>query len=70
MEVNGQLLESGADAAALLEPADALLDHVPLTIGLLIEGHGRVVWAFSLSLCGITGSMPRSLSQSRMRLTL
>ena len=43
MEVNGQLLESGADAAALLEPADALLDHVPLTISLLIEGHGRVV---------------------------
>jgi len=32
MKVNGQLLEARADAAALLQPADALLDHGTLAI--------------------------------------
>jgi len=32
MKVNGQFLEARADAAALLQPADALLDHGTLAI--------------------------------------
>src|SRR5438477_141670 len=41
--MNGQLLEARADASALLEPTDALLDDMPLAVGLLVEDHIRVV---------------------------
>jgi RHS repeat-associated protein len=37
MEINRQLLESRADAAVLLEPADGLLDNATAPIGLPIE---------------------------------
>src|SRR5438309_9389497 len=43
MEVDGQLLEPGADAAELLEPADALLDHAPAAVGHAVEPDRRVV---------------------------
>ena len=39
MKVNGQLLEPRADASALFEPADALLDHRTLAIRLFVERH-------------------------------
>src|SRR5438132_9612660 len=42
MKVNGQLLEARADAAALLQPADTLLDHGTLAIGLLVKLHRRI----------------------------
>src|SRR5436305_6458391 len=43
MEVDGQLLEPGADAAELFEPADALLDHAPAAVGPAVEPDRRVV---------------------------
>ena len=43
MEVDGQLLEAGADAAELFEPADALLDHAPAAVGPAVEPDRRVV---------------------------
>ena len=43
MKVNGQLLESRADAAGLFEPADALLDHGTTLVCFLIELHAGVV---------------------------
>src|SRR6267143_1205798 len=42
-EVHGQLLEAGAQAAALLKPADALLDGAALPIELLVEAVPPVV---------------------------
>src|SRR2546430_6092509 len=42
MKVNRQLLESRADAAAFLQPADALLDDRPLAIRLFVELHCRI----------------------------
>src|SRR5215212_9976823 len=42
MKVNGQFLEARADAAALLQPADALLDHGTLAIGPFVKLHRRV----------------------------
>src|SRR5882672_504599 len=42
MKVNGQLLEARADAAALLQPADALLDYGALAIGPLVKLHRRI----------------------------
>jgi len=63
MEVHGQLLESRADAAVLLEPPDALLDDVPLTIRLLVERRGRIVPRVFVVLVrddrGMTGSICR-----------
>src|SRR4051794_11795109 len=41
--MDGQLLVPGADAAALLEPPDALLDDVPPAVRRLVERHPRVV---------------------------
>src|SRR3990170_6924708 len=43
MEVDRQLLESRADAAKLLEPADALLGHAAAAVGDAVEPDGRVV---------------------------
>src|SRR4051794_781984 len=43
MEVHGQLLEPRADAAELLEPADALLGDAPAAVGPAVEPHRRVV---------------------------
>src|SRR5215203_2113032 len=43
MKVNSQLLEPRADAAELLEPADALLGDAAAAIGPAVEPHGRVV---------------------------
>src|SRR5207244_12131696 len=42
MKMNGQFLEARADAAALLQPADALLDHGTLAIGPLVKLHRRI----------------------------
>src|SRR5438477_10004352 len=42
MKMNGQFLEARADAAALLQPAHALLDHRALAIGLLVKLHRRI----------------------------
>jgi len=42
MKVNGQLLEARADAAALLQPADALLDHGTLAIVRSSQLHRRI----------------------------
>src|SRR6476660_3725180 len=43
MEVHGQLLEPGADAAELLEPADALLGDRSAAVGHAVEPDRRVV---------------------------
>src|SRR5207245_2744911 len=40
--MNSQFLEARADAAALLQPADALLDHGTLAIGPLVKLHRRI----------------------------
>ncbi len=37
MKVNGQFFETRADAARLLQPANALLNDVPLAIGLFVK---------------------------------
>jgi hypothetical protein len=42
-EIDGQLLEPGRDAAALFEPAIALLDRAALTVGLAIEPYSAIV---------------------------
>src|SRR6266480_4974642 len=42
MKMNRQFLEAGSDAAALLQPADALLDHRTLAIGPLVKLHRRI----------------------------
>src|SRR5258708_821433 len=42
MKMNGQFLETRSDAAALFQPADALLDDGALAIGPLIELHRRI----------------------------
>src|SRR5690606_35210018 len=42
MEVHRQLLESRADATVFLQPADALLDYVPLPVRLLVELHATI----------------------------
>ena len=43
VEIDGQLLKPRTDAAAFLQPADTLLDHRPLPIGLLIKPRRRAV---------------------------
>src|SRR5437867_3915827 len=43
MIVNRQLFEAGADAAVLLEPADALLGHRPPAVSHTIEFHAAFV---------------------------
>src|SRR5690348_14077046 len=43
MEVNRQLLETRADAAELLEPADALLGHAAAAVGDAVEPDRRVM---------------------------
>src|SRR5690242_19140992 len=52
MKADGQFLETRADAAACLEAAHALLDHVPLTVGLRLERDRRVVAGFFVFLVG------------------
>jgi len=42
MEVDCQFFKSRTDAAELLEPTDALLHHMTLTISLLVEPGRRV----------------------------
>src|ERR1041385_7133424 len=42
-EVHGQFLETCAQATALLEPADALLDHAPTAVKLAVEPVPAVV---------------------------
>jgi hypothetical protein len=43
MEVNGQLLESCADAAELLQPSDALLDDRSTAVSKAVEPDRRIV---------------------------
>jgi len=50
MEVDSQLFESGADAPALLEPADALLDHGADLVEFAIELHASVVGSLLVGL--------------------
>src|SRR5438876_7946031 len=42
MKMNRQFLEARSDAATLLQPADTLLDHGTLAIGLLVKLHRRI----------------------------
>ena len=42
MEVQRQFLESRANPAELLEPADALLNHMTLAIRPAIKSHGWI----------------------------
>jgi len=74
MEVDRQLLEACADAAELLEPADALLDDASTAVGQAVEPDRRIVAGVFVVLVrddrGMTGSICRVLSQLRMRCTL
>lgn len=50
MKMDGELFETCADAAAFLEPADALLDDAASTISSLIEANSPVVLCFFILL--------------------